>query len=109
MKKIKAMHITVGGLAVVLSIIFGAYSYAEKLGFDIDRPAWQSEIIILAQAIESIQKTTDQRELFRLRQIEDDLVLKIATDEAKGKPPDPLDVLKLQQIRRQIDDLKQAQ
>lgn len=105
LKHIKATHVTIGGIIAAFVVAGSVYAGADKLGVDLPMPAWQSDIVVLAGSIQSLQKTTDQRELFRLRQLEDDLILKIATAEANSKAPNPLDVLKLQQVRRQIDDL----
>ncbi len=106
-KNIKGTHVTIGGIIAVFAVAGSVYAAADKIGFALDKPAWQSDITVLAEAIQSIQKSTDQREILRLQQLEDDLVFKIATAAAKGEPPNPLDVLKLQQIRRQIDALKE--
>lgn len=106
LKNIKATHITVGGILAVFMVAGSVYAFADRIGIILPEPAWQSDITVLAQAIQGIQKSTDQRELFRLQQLEDDLIFKIATDESRGNKANPLDVLKLQQIRRQINELR---
>lgn len=103
---IKRRHVTIGGIAAVLLAVPGLYAAAATLGFSLDRPAWHSELTVLAGSVEQLQKQTDQRELFRLEQREDRLTLRIEKDKAEGRRPSPQDVLERQQIRRQIESLR---
>lgn len=115
-ESITKKHITVGGVLVVLSVFGSAITYANMTGADIDLIVWPSEIEALekrferslelfAGSIESLAKQQQQSEQFRLEQREDYLLLKIERSKQEGKQPDSLDLLELQQTRRQLDNL----
>jgi outer membrane murein-binding lipoprotein Lpp len=96
---------SLGAFAASVVMVAGVYTAASQLGFKLDRPAWHSEAIILAEAIQQLAKDMDARELARLRAAEDDLVLAIKRDQVAGRPADQVKLLQLRQLRRQIDDV----
>ncbi len=93
-------------IAAGLAGIAGIYGAAATLGFSLDRPAWRSELMLVAEALQHLQLDVDARELRRLRAREDDLVLRIEKARAAGQPPDAILQLQLRQVRRQISDLE---
>lgn len=106
MKSIKTTHITLGGVATAVGLVALVYANAETLGFQIDRWAWKSEVVVMAGAIENLQKTGDQRELFRLEQRLDDLETKALVDRKAGRPINEVNALKIRQTKRQLNQLK---
>lgn len=97
---------SLGGLAAQLVVIAGVYTAADTLGFQLDRPAWHSEALVLVNAFKELGEDIDGRELRRLRDEADDIELAMKRDEIAGRPVDQVKALQLRQKRRQIDDLE---
>ncbi len=99
---------SLGAFAAGLATVVSIYAGANAMGFKLDRPAWYSEALALADAIDKLGKDIDSRELRRLRAEADDIEVDMQLDEKAGRPFDPVKALRLRQKRRQIDELEKA-
>jgi len=54
MSGIKGKHVTIGMVALVVAGIGGVYGFADEAGFQLDRPAWKSEVTRHAEQAQQI-------------------------------------------------------
>ena len=118
LKSIRGTHVTIGGVAIMLAGLFTVYGWSDEIGLDLPTPAWKSEVTQVAEnldalsdtvqkAIAGINKDADRRELRRLRAEENEVKLRIRQAQDAGGRPDSADLLRLDQIRQEIEDLKE--
>lgn len=107
-EKIEAKHVTIGSLLAVGPFIWGVYAVADTAGFQLDRVAWQSDVMQLAGVVDKTQLRADQRELRQLKQEYGRLRRKVEGKKAAGQPVSPEDILQLEELQHDIKFLEDA-